>query len=90
MVNLAGNYLGEIMEWEEIKKKFPSKWVYVIDYVIDEPDIASGRIIGVVSDKDNGKMFKFCKDKGIDYERGRTEYEGWGYSDDGNIKIILK
>ncbi len=57
MTNLAGEYKGKMMTWKEIVEIFPSKWVYVTDYEMDGPDIIKGKIVGVVTDKDNGSMY---------------------------------
>ena len=72
MVNLAGKYEGKMMTWKEMVEIFPSKWVYVTDYEMDGPDIVKGRIVGVVTDEEDGDMYIYCRDNGIDYMRSRT------------------
>ena len=90
MTNLAGEYLGKEMTWEEMVKAFPSMWVYVTDYVMDGPDIMRGRVVGVVTDADDDDMFEYCWDNKIDYRRRRTKWEGGRYIDGENIEFIFE
>lgn len=83
MTNLAGEYKGKMMTWKEIVEIFPSKWVYVTDYEMDGPDIIKGKIAGVVTDKDNGSMYVYCRDYGIDYVRSRTTDDSGYFTLDG-------
>ena len=83
ITNLAGEYEGKIMTWEEMAEVFPSKWVYVTGYEMDGPDIVRGKLIGVVTDEDNGDMCQYCEDNGIDYIRSRTTDDSGYFTSDG-------
>ena len=72
ITNLAGEYEGKMMTWEEMVEIFPSKWVYVTDYEMQGPGIIKGRLVGVVTDEEDGDMFLYCEKCGIDYRRRRT------------------
>lgn len=83
MTNLAGEYKGKMMTWKEIVEIFPSKWVYLTEYEKDGPDIIRGRILGVVTDEENGDMYVYCRDNRIDYVRDRTTDDSGYFTSDG-------
>ena len=87
MTNLAGEYKGKMMKWEDIVKTFPSRWVYLTDYEKNGPDIIKGRVVGVVVDKENGDMYVYCRDNNIDYTRSRTTDDEGVFLADGSRLI---
>ena len=71
MTNLAGEYLGKMMTWKEMKENFPDLWVFVTDYEV-KGNIIRGVLIGVFTDDERDKFYIECLHKGIDVERQRT------------------
>ena len=73
-----GKKMEERLTFEELKKRFPGKWVFVKNADADGPNIRSGEIICVCGDEEYGdKMVEMLR-SGIDFKKFRTTHDFYG------------
>lgn len=66
-----------MMSWEEIKDRYPDRWVALSDYKKQGSRIIEGVPVGVCEEKDMYNMELDLKKKGISFVwRRTTELEG--------------
>lgn len=66
-----------VMSWEEIKKRYPDRWVAISDYKKDGPFIIEGIPVEVCEERDMYDAEVALKQKGIPFVwRRTTELEG--------------
>lgn len=75
---MRGCKMGKVMTWEQIKEKYPDRWVFVKNYTMDGADIASGEIICVCTDEEYPSTAIKIMDSGIDFSKERTTHEDFG------------
>lgn len=72
MTNLAGEYMGKDMTWDEMVSVFPGLWVFVTNYENSGINIFKGVLIGVFTDNECDEFYIECLDKGINVAYNRT------------------
>lgn len=81
----------KLMTWEEMKKEFPAKWVFVEVIEGDAANIKVGMVRAVVEDEHLADGIKYCRSKGINYTYSRTTVEPFiGVVDGVNFSITAE
>lgn len=70
--------MAERMTFEEMKEKYPGKWVFVKNAEADGPNVLSGEIICVCSDDEYGNKMVEMLRSGIDFKKFRTTHDFFG------------
>lgn len=79
---------NELMTWDEMVEKYPSRWVFVEQTKGDLSNIEAGFVRFVVTDDEIAVAIRECKRAGLDCVRQRTTVEPFmGIVDGVNFSI---
>lgn len=74
---------NEFMTWEEMKKRYPSKWVVVERVEGTATNIKSGIVKYVADDDEIDNIWVKCRKNGFNYNKKRTKMEAFSGIVDG-------
>lgn len=74
---------NELMTWEEMKQRYPSKWVVVETTKGEMPNIEEGVVKYVANDDEIDDIMIKCHQKGFYYNKKRTKMEAFSGIVDG-------
>ncbi len=74
---------NEFMTWEEMKRRYPSKWVIVETIEGTATNIKSGIVRYVASDDEIDDIWVKCHKDGFNYDKKRTKMEPFSGIVDG-------
>ena len=74
---------NEFMIWEEMKQRYPSKWVVVKTTEGTMPNIKAGIVKYVANDDEIDDIWCQCLDLGLNYDKKRTKMEAFSGIVDG-------
>lgn len=74
---------NELMTWEEMKKRYPSKWVIVEITKGEMPNIEEGIVRYVTNDDEIEAIWVKCRKNGFNYSKMRTKMEAFSGIVDG-------
>ena len=74
---------NECMTWEEMKRRYPSKWVIVDVIEGTLTNIKAGIVKYVATDDEIDDIWCQCLDQGLNYDKARTTVEAFSGIVDG-------
>ncbi len=74
---------NELMTWEEMKRRYPSKWVIVDKKEGNSSTIRTGIVKYVATDDEIDDIWCQCLDQGLNYDKARTSVEAFSGIVDG-------
>ena len=74
---------NELMTWEEMVRRYPSKWVVVDKKEGDASNIDVGVVKYVANDDEIDDIWCQCLDAGLNYDKARTKMEAFSGIVDG-------
>lgn len=74
---------NEFMTWEEMRKRYPSKWVLVETTEGIMPNIKAGIVKYVANDDEIEDIWCQCLDQGLNYDKMRTKMDAFSGIVDG-------
>ncbi len=74
---------NEFMTWEEMKRRYPSKWVIVDKIEGDASNIRTGIVKYVATDDEIDAIWVKCHKDGFHYDKARTKMEAFSGIVDG-------
>lgn len=82
---------NKLMTWEEMKKEYPAKWVFVEVVEGNETNYTKGIVRAVVGDEHLAEGSRYCKSMGWDCVCDRTTVEPFmGIVDGINFTITAE
>ena len=82
---------NKLMTWDEMKKKYPGKWVFVDQTKGDGSNIEEGVVKYVATDDEMEDVWVQCMKQDLDYAMARTTVEPFmGVVDGINFSIDVQ
>lgn len=84
--------MEERLTFEEMKKKYPDRWVFVKNAEMDGPDVISGEVICVCDDEEYADKWIELINAGTAFNKVRTSHWmlGGGIINAENITITIE